>query len=150
MCSSTLPLYTEQNTDSHNQPNSVTVCIHVRSILTSLFHGQVVWSAGAGGMDRPSSTKSHLAGSLTSSQPGGPPCWTIPLAFGIIGNHRGDKGRGEKGGVFLPSQLERTPQLGLFVMITLSPPPAAVSKLDFYIGIETKIPLSCYGDWTNL
>jgi hypothetical protein len=27
-------------------------------------------------------------------------------------NHRGDKGRGEKGGVSLLSQLESTPQLG--------------------------------------
>ncbi len=27
-------------------------------------------------------------------------------------DHRADKGRGEKGGISLPSQLERTPQLG--------------------------------------
>jgi hypothetical protein len=27
-----------------------------------------------------------LAGSLSSSQPGGPPCWVSPLAFGLIGN----------------------------------------------------------------
>jgi hypothetical protein len=25
------------------------------------------------------------AGSLSSSQPGGPPCWASPLAFGLIG-----------------------------------------------------------------
>ncbi len=46
---------------------------------------QVVWFVWAGGMDRPSRTKSHPAGSLSSSQPGGPPCWTSPLAFGLIG-----------------------------------------------------------------
>jgi hypothetical protein len=28
---------------------------------------------------------SHPAGSLSSSQPGGPPCWDSPLAFGLIG-----------------------------------------------------------------
>jgi hypothetical protein len=36
----------------------------------------------AGGMNRPSCT-SH-AGSLSSSQPGGPSCWVSPLAFGLI------------------------------------------------------------------
>jgi hypothetical protein len=36
-------------------------------------------------MDRPSQHKSHLAGSLSFSQPGGPPCWVISLAFGLIG-----------------------------------------------------------------
>jgi hypothetical protein len=35
-------------------------------------------------MDRPSRTKSHPAGTLSSSQPGGLPCWTIPLALGLI------------------------------------------------------------------
>ncbi len=35
-------------------------------------------------MDRPSRTKSHPAGSLSSSQPGGPPCWASPLANGLI------------------------------------------------------------------
>jgi hypothetical protein len=44
-----------------------------------------VWSVRAGGMDRPISTISHPAGPLLSSQPGGPPCWVSPLAFGIIG-----------------------------------------------------------------
>jgi hypothetical protein len=28
--------------------------------------------------------KSHPAGSLSSSQPEGPPCWVISLAFGLI------------------------------------------------------------------
>jgi hypothetical protein len=27
------------------------------------------------------------AGSLSSSQPGGPPCWTCPLTFGLIGTN---------------------------------------------------------------
>ncbi len=31
--------------------------------------------------DRPSRTKSHPAGSLSSSQPGGPPCWASPLVY---------------------------------------------------------------------
>jgi hypothetical protein len=49
----------------------------------------------AGGMDRPSCTKSHpAAGSLSSSQPGGPPCWTNPLAFGLIGGGGGGGGPG--------------------------------------------------------
>jgi hypothetical protein len=43
--------------------------------------GYVVWSVRAGGMDRPS----HPAGSLSSSQPGRPPCWASSLAFGLIG-----------------------------------------------------------------
>jgi hypothetical protein len=38
-----------------------------------------------GGMDGPSRTKSHPAGSVSSSQPGGPPCWASPLAFYLIG-----------------------------------------------------------------
>ncbi len=33
----------------------------------------------------PSLYKITPAGSLSSSQPGGPPCWTSPLAFGRIG-----------------------------------------------------------------
>jgi hypothetical protein len=37
---------------------------------------------------------SLLAGSLSSLQPSRPPCWAIPLAFGIIGYNRGDKGSG--------------------------------------------------------
>jgi hypothetical protein len=50
---------------------------------------QILWSARAGGMDRTSHTKSHPAGSLSSSQPGGPPCWASLLAFGlIVHNHR--------------------------------------------------------------
>jgi hypothetical protein len=31
------------------------------------------------------SSKTHLAGSLSFSQPGEPPCWVISLAFGLIG-----------------------------------------------------------------
>jgi hypothetical protein len=33
--------------------------------------------------DRPSRTKSHPSGSLSSSHPGRPPCWASPLAFGL-------------------------------------------------------------------
>jgi hypothetical protein len=46
--------------------------------------GQVVWSIRAGGMDRPSRTRLHPSGSLSSSQPGGPPCWASPVAFDLI------------------------------------------------------------------
>ncbi len=49
----------------------------------------------AGGMDRSSLTKSHHARSLSSSQPGGPPCWAIPLAFDLIGWNWGKRGLSE-------------------------------------------------------
>ncbi len=55
--------------------------------------GQVVWSVSAGGMDCPSRTVSHPAGSLSSSQPGGPQCWASHLAFVLIGCVVRDKGR---------------------------------------------------------
>jgi hypothetical protein len=55
------------------------------SQLSSPSPGQVVWFVRAGIMDRPSRTKSHPAGSLSSSQPDGPPCWSSPLAFSLIG-----------------------------------------------------------------
>jgi hypothetical protein len=45
----------------------------------------MVLSVMAGGMDRPSRTKSHPARSLPSIQLGGPPCWASPLALGLIG-----------------------------------------------------------------
>jgi hypothetical protein len=38
--------------------------------------GQVVWSVHH--------VQSHPAGSLSSSQLGGPPCWASPLPFGLI------------------------------------------------------------------
>ncbi len=41
-------------------------------------------SVRAGGMDY-SSRYSHPAESLSSSQPGGPPRWTSPLAYGHVG-----------------------------------------------------------------
>ncbi len=42
----------------------------------------------AGNMARPSRIKITPVGSLSSSQLGGPPCWSRPLAFGLIGqNH---------------------------------------------------------------
>jgi hypothetical protein len=49
-------------------------CVHI-----VIDPGQVVWSDMAGGMDRPSRRESHPAGSLSSSQPGGPPCWSSIL-----------------------------------------------------------------------
>jgi hypothetical protein len=51
------------------------------SQLSSPRPGQAVRSV----IDCPSRTKSHPAGSLSSSQPSGPPCWASPLAFGLIG-----------------------------------------------------------------
>jgi hypothetical protein len=57
------------------------------SQLSSSRPGQAVRSVREGGMDRPSHHKSHPAGSLSSSQPGGPPCWVISLAFGLTGNN---------------------------------------------------------------
>ncbi len=42
-------------------------CVH--SQIDQPRSGQVVWSVKAGGMNRPSHTKSHPAGSLSSSQP---------------------------------------------------------------------------------
>ncbi len=55
-----------------------------------LLSGQPVRYGKAGGTARPSPTKSHLpAGPLSSRQPGGPPCWASPLAFGLIEkNHK--------------------------------------------------------------
>jgi hypothetical protein len=36
---------------------------------------------------KPSTTYKIRPGSPSSSQPGGPPCWSSPLAFGLIGQH---------------------------------------------------------------
>ncbi len=41
--------------------------------------GHAVRSVREGSMDRPPQHKSHPARSLSSSQPGGPPCWVISL-----------------------------------------------------------------------
>ncbi len=41
----------------------------------------------AGGTARPSRTKSLLPGHSPPCQPGGPPCWAGPLAFGLIDEH---------------------------------------------------------------
>jgi hypothetical protein len=40
--------------------------------------GQVMWSVHH--------VQSHPAGSLSSSQPGGPPCWASPLTLGLFGS----------------------------------------------------------------
>ncbi len=58
--------------------------VNFGDLIPYLTYGSVVWSVRAGGMDRPSRTKLHHAGLLSSSQPGGPPCWASPLAFGLI------------------------------------------------------------------
>jgi hypothetical protein len=59
--------------------------IDLREHLESCFASGVVRHR-AGGRNRPSRTKSRPAGSLSSSQPGGPPCWASPLAFGLTGD----------------------------------------------------------------
>ncbi len=46
--------------------------------------GQALWSVRECGMDNPFQLKSHQAGSLSSSQPGGPPWWVTSLACGLI------------------------------------------------------------------
>ncbi len=53
--------------------------------------GQMVWSVRAGGMVRPSRTKSDTIGSLPSSQPGGSPGGVSPLVVGLIGCDHGIK-----------------------------------------------------------
>ncbi len=60
--------------------HSFTTVFCVHSVIAQPRPGQVV-GPSAGGMDRPSRTKSYL---LDHSQPGGPPCWARPLAFGFI------------------------------------------------------------------
>jgi hypothetical protein len=52
------------------------LCIHLGKDLP-----QTVTS----GVDRPSHTKSHPSGSLSSSQPEGPPGFASSLTFGLIG-----------------------------------------------------------------
>ncbi len=56
--------------------------------LGSSWQGNRYGTEKSSGMARRSHTKSHLprphAGSLLSSQPGGPPCWVSHLAFGLI------------------------------------------------------------------
>jgi hypothetical protein len=63
------------------------LCAFAFSIIdlpyTGANHHHDVVRQGAGGMDRPSRSKSHPAGPLCN-QPGWPPCWTGPLAFGLI------------------------------------------------------------------
>jgi hypothetical protein len=62
-------------------------CVHLVINQLSPRPVQEVWSVRAGGMDCPSRTKSHPAGSLFFSQPGGPPCWAGPQAFSLIASH---------------------------------------------------------------
>ncbi len=57
--------------------------------LGSSFQSNRYGTEKAGGTARPSRTKSHPAGPLSSSQPGGQLCWASHLAFGlIISKHR--------------------------------------------------------------
>jgi hypothetical protein len=55
------------------------------SQLDSSFQGNQDGTEKAGGTARPSRTKSHLPGSLSSSQLDGLTFWASPLAFGLIG-----------------------------------------------------------------
>jgi hypothetical protein len=64
-----------------------------RSQLSSSRQGQVVRSVREGGMDRPSQHRSHPAGSLSFSQPSGPSCAVISLAFGLIGHPKEENDR---------------------------------------------------------
>ncbi len=57
----------------------------ISSQLGSSCQGNRYGTQKAGGTARTSCTKSHLPGSLSSSPPGGPSCWTRPLAFSSIG-----------------------------------------------------------------
>ncbi len=68
----------------HRSPNKLWSSNSIFNLWISPRLGQVVQSVRAGGMDRPSRTKLHHAGFLSSSQQGGPPCWASPLAFGLI------------------------------------------------------------------
>jgi hypothetical protein len=68
------------------------LCVMCTFTISWKFHqlaaghaGKAVWF-GKGRRFGPSITyKITPAGSLSSSQPGGPPSWTSPLAFGLIG-----------------------------------------------------------------
>jgi hypothetical protein len=70
-----------------------TAAVFARSSpLSSSRPGQAVWSLRENGMDPPS----HTAGSLSSSQPGGSPCWVSSLVFGLIGYRPGATANGKK------------------------------------------------------
>ncbi len=67
--------------------------------------GQVHGVVGQGRRHRPYITSKITtcwgAGSLSSGQPGGPPCWASPLAFGLICEHRGVPFADKQYGYFL-------------------------------------------------
>ena len=69
----------------------------------------------------------------------------LGATFACGRDHRADKGRGEKEGISLPSQLERTPQL---LMVTLSPP-VAVSKQIFSHGNKNSSLVLAYSALFN-
>jgi hypothetical protein len=82
----------------------------VSSQLGSCCQGNLYVTEKADGTPRPSHTKSCTpAGSLSSSQPGGPPCWASPLAFGLTVLHRdgGHKLLISNGGRFKPTFAKR-------------------------------------------
>jgi hypothetical protein len=56
----------------------------IHSVIDQPYTGTNSVVCQAGGMDRPSRTISHPAGSFSSSLPSGPPCWASPLVFGLI------------------------------------------------------------------
>ncbi len=83
-CIATSLQCTVRNTVEHQQQQLVLP--DARSWAAPDHAGQAVWSVRAGGMDRPSRTKSRPVG-VTLLQPArGPPCWASPLAFGLSGD----------------------------------------------------------------
>jgi hypothetical protein len=74
-------LYYPGGNETGAKPNLIT-CI------TEIFlsAGQAIRSAREGGMDRLITAQISPGWvALSSSQPGGPPCWVISLASGLIG-----------------------------------------------------------------
>jgi hypothetical protein len=63
-------------------------------------------------MDRPSQHKSYPAGLLSSGQAGGPKCWVISLAFGLIVAHSKGKVGGGGGVVWRSYQRVRRVEVG--------------------------------------
>jgi hypothetical protein len=64
-------------------------CVHLVIDQPQIEAGGVVRQDRRDGMDRPSHTKSHPAGSLSSRPQGGPPFWASSIAFGLMGGGRG-------------------------------------------------------------
>ncbi len=78
------------------------------------------------------------AGSLSSSQPGGPPCWASPLAFGLIGvNHKLLKCDQQKlkGNCFMNNQKTKS----LVILSLLGP------FIQYLNGEKNGISIKCAG-----